>query len=305
MDEATLDQLSAKFAQKLEGEHVFRGVLHHSVMLTEGTEEQKKFDSLQMSANDCIVATYPKSGTTWMQEIVWLIYNGVDIEKAKQSPLDERCPFMEIAPKIDFITDMQSPKLLKTHLLHLGLPTSFLNKSNDSRPRIVYVARNPKDVAVSFYHFYRSNKSLGNFNRGWNEFFEMFISGYVVFGDWFSHVITWYETAKKDSTILFIKYEDMKRNSLEEISKIAKFLGKDISTEMLETLYDHTKFESMKKNPMVTFAKNPSIDSSISPFLRKGEIGDWKNYFTVAQNERFMDIYNEKMKDTDLSFQFE
>ncbi|CAH1793189.1 unnamed protein product, partial [Owenia fusiformis] len=241
----------------------------------------------------------------WSQEIVWLIYNGVDIEKSKQSPLMERFPFMEISPRIDFIKDMPRPKLLKTHLPHHGLPTSFLNQSNDSKPKIVYVARNPKDVAVSFYHFYRSNKHLGNFNQGWNEYFEMFISGYIVYSDWFSHVITWYETAKKDSLILFMKYEDMKRDPQEEIRKIANFLGKDTSNEMIETLNEHTKFESMKKNPMVNFSKISVIDSSISPFMRKGEIGDWKNYFTVAQNERFMDIYNEKMKDTDLSFQFE
>jgi hypothetical protein len=61
----------------------------------------------------------------------------------------------------------------------------------------------------------------------------------------------------------------------------------------------------MKENPMANRDSNYLFDTKICKFMRKGVIGDWKNYFTLAQNQLFDETYEEKMTDTGLTFEFE
>ncbi len=67
---------------------------------------------------------------------------------------------------------MPSPRLLKSHLPAHLLPSSIFAK----KAKIVYVARNPKHVAVSFYHFHKYIPDLPNY-ESWDQFFDDYISG--------------------------------------------------------------------------------------------------------------------------------
>nr|XP_006819764.1 PREDICTED: sulfotransferase 1C2A-like [Saccoglossus kowalevskii] len=76
------------------------------------------------------------------------------------------------------------------------------------------------------------------------------------------------------------------------IVKIADYLGYDLNDDKINKITDHCSFKNMKKA------------SLMEPSVRKGIVGDWKNVFTVAENEAFERIYNEKMKGTGLSFEW-
>lgn len=65
------------------------------------------------------------------------------------------------------------------------------------------------------------------------------------------------------------------------------------------------KFDTMKKNKMVSFSTVKVTNQEVSPFIRKGKVGDWKNFFTVAQHEEFNEDYKQKMKNSKLHFQRE
>uniref|UniRef100_A0A8B9XCH7 Sulfotransferase n=1 Tax=Bos mutus grunniens TaxID=30521 RepID=A0A8B9XCH7_BOSMU len=129
--------------------------------------------------------------------------------------------------------------------------------------------------------------------------------GSVCWGSWYDHVKGWWQ-AKDQHRILYLFYEDMKENPKHEIQKLAEFIGKSLDDKVLDKIVDHTSFSVMKQNPMANYTSIPNeyMNQLISPFMRKGVVGDWKNHFTVAQNERFDDDYGKNMADTTLTLHF-
>ncbi|XP_075419468.1 sulfotransferase 1C4 [Tenrec ecaudatus] len=262
--------------------------------------------NFQAKPDDLLISTYPKAGTTWTQEIVDLIQNNGDIEKSKRAPTFVRMPFIEwilpgVGSGLERANELPSPRILKTHLPIELTPPSFLEKNC----KIIYVARNPKDNMVSYYHFQRMNKGLPDPGT-WEEYFESFMAGKVCWGSWYSHVKGWWDI-KDQYQILYLFYEDMKKNPKQEIQKMATFMGKDLDDKVLDKIIHHTSFDMMKNNPMANYSMVSSeiMNHSISPFMRKGTVGDWKNHFTVAQNERFDEDYKKNMANTTLTFNFQ
>ncbi|XP_069840588.1 sulfotransferase 1C1-like [Dendropsophus ebraccatus] len=262
--------------------------------------------NFQARDDDILISTFPKAGTTWMQEIVDLIMLNGDVERCMRAPCFVKVPFIDLNPKpmpsgVDAANAMESPRLLKTHLPIQLVPPSFWEKN----VKVIYVARNAKDCMVSYFCFQRMNKGLPDPGT-WKEYFSTFLAGNIPWGSWFDHVIGWWK-AKDKYQILYIFYEDMIEDPKREIRKISKFLGKDLTDEVLDTICHHTSFDTMKNNPMANFTALPSFifDQSISPFMRKGKVGDWKNHFLVAQNIIFDEEYQKKMEGSGLSFRTE
>ncbi|CAI9531765.1 unnamed protein product [Staurois parvus] len=165
---------------------------------------------------------------------------------------------------------------------------------------MIYIARNAKDVAVSYYHFYRM--AYGHPEPGtWDEYLNTYMEGNVAFGSWAKHVKGWWEMRKKHR-LLYLFYEDMLEDPKREIRKVMKFMNQELPEEIVENIHKNTSFQAMKDNPMANYSTFPFMDHSISPFMRKGIFGDWKNQFTVTQNEIFDDYYQREMSDTDLTF---
>ncbi|XP_045188064.2 sulfotransferase 1C2-like isoform X2 [Mercenaria mercenaria] len=132
----------------------------------------------------------------------------------------------------------------------------------------------------------------------------------VMYNSWFDYVLEFEKALNAEPhRIHLVYYEDLKENGVEEIARIAKFLGVPaaVDAELIETINEKCQFKSMKEGKMYSpeLAKKMFVDPSKFNIYRKGEIGDWKNHFTVAENEAFDKLYQEKMKTSKLKFRFE
>ena len=83
---------------------------------------------------------------------------------------------------------------------------------------------------------------------------------------------------------------------------IASFLNKPLSDDLISRIAEQCTFSGMKKNAASYEVKNDKGEASL---LRKGVVGDWKNYFTPELNERFEKEVLGKLKGSGLQFNFE
>ncbi|XP_035433286.1 sulfotransferase 1E1 [Spodoptera frugiperda] len=255
--------------------------------------------NFQVRPDDVWVITVPRSGTTWVQELVWLVANNMDFKTAKDKPLYKRFPMLEISThipeiaveliKINFfnlgnfqglsdavkerswktLDKAPSPRFIKTHLPLSMLPPNLL-----STAKVVYVARDPRDVAVSYYYLYKmTSKSLMRAN--FTHFWEAFRRDLLPWTPIVAHANEAYEK-RHHPNLHFVFYENMKKDLHKEISNVCKFLNKDYTAAQIDRLAEHLSFDSLRKNKNVN--NTTSKDSEIQ-FIRKGEAGGWRTHF--------------------------
>nr|KAG5703494.1 hypothetical protein BaRGS_020128 [Batillaria attramentaria] len=108
--------------------------------------------------------------------------------------------------------------------------------------------------------------------------------------------------------IFHSSYEDMKQDFLGQVQRLNTFLGTNRDRQLCQAIVDTCTLSNMPKTRphseqiRKTFLyKEQSKDGF---FYRKGEVGDWKNWFTVAQNEEFNEVYRTKMTGSKRTFRF-
>ncbi len=140
------------------------------------------------------------SGTTWLQEITYLVCNDADTSKANQGFLYDRFLFIEATlsrtgpdgqnvPQFDYVLSMPSPRLIKTHL-----PLRFFERSlRQSGAKVLVPIRNPKDLLVSHFHFAKLLPEPVTFHGTWDEYFQdLFVKKQLLYEDYFDFYEAWW-----------------------------------------------------------------------------------------------------------------
>ncbi|CAN8017385.1 unnamed protein product, partial [Ixodes persulcatus] len=262
------------------------------------SEVFRKVVNYKPEPGDKFIASYPKTGTTWTQQIVYLIFHeGVP----PSTPLEfhRNSPFIDLWGFGDANQNVKS-RLLKTHL-----PFNLVPKSSEAK--YIYMCRNPKDTCVSYFYHTRRFSCYDFQNGKFEVFFDVFMNGDVDYGDYFDHVLSWYEH-RNDANMLFINYEEMKHDPKTFVLKIAEFLSEEhhqllIQNErILENVLQYSGIQFMKEEAKELFENlyEEPMDESAPRFIRKGVVGDWKGYLNDEMNARMEQKISEKFSNTDI-----
>ena len=235
---------------------------------------------------DIILSTYPKCGTTWVQYIIYLLFHGAEPLRDGES-LGDAIPHLEEVGA-EAATRLPQPRVIKTH---------FTREMTPYHPdaRYLVVARNPFDCAVSFFHHTRGFVKHYDFAAGtFDDYFECFIKGEVDSGDYFDHLGPWFE-ARLENNVLFLTYEEMKRDSTNAVAKIATFLSlpEASNPEFLSRVVEQSSFSRMREDQDRWSSRRPD---DMPAFVRRGIVGDWKNLFSDDQARRLADKFDDEAK---------
>lgn len=251
--------------------------------------------------DDVIIAAYPKAGTHWVWEMTNMLLRG----SADYHPSMKEAQMMELSD-VTAMADLTSPRVFNTHLRFRQLPKDMLSR----KCKIIFVERNPKDMAVSRYcHNLKGNVALsGTFGA----YLQLYIEGKVAFGSWFDYTLEWTKDYKdkRDYPICRLEFEQLKQDSLSEVRRLSEFLGFKYDDDFLQQVCHSCSFDNLKSSYATTktFHHEKEGKEQVKPLdyaFRKGTIGDWKNWFTVAQNELFDDAMKRLMPDHSANYVYE
>ncbi|XP_046965022.1 luciferin sulfotransferase-like [Vanessa cardui] len=284
--------------------------------------------SMDIRPTDVFVISYPRSGTTWTQELVWMVANDLDYEKAKTIPLIERFPYLECSinffPKmikqirdkycdterklkcLEYISQPVTeqlaastlPRFVKTHLPLSLLPPSLLDTA-----KVIYVARDPRDVAVSYFHL-NSTMSIRGYIGDFKTYWKFFINDSHYFTPYFQHLKECWEK-RHHPNMIFLFYEELSKDLRNVINRVSKFLGKNFTEQQIDQLCDHLSYDNFKINKSINCDEIRELGLQIpgkANFIRNGKTGNWRDYFDDEMTAEADKWISDNLKDTDFRF---
>jgi hypothetical protein len=217
--------------------------------------------------NDVMVASYPRSGNTWLRFQLTRILTG---ESAGFDNVNSVIAELGIHKDARFLLPGQG-RLIKTHELY-----------RSTYPRAVYLIRDVRDVILSQYS--RENE-LGlawwtDFDGWILDFLKGSING---FGAWQNHIPNWLDSPlAKDGRLLVVRFEEMRRNTQPTLERILDFLGLQVAPEAIaEAIADNT-VERMRDREEKAQTLHKS-KNEVGRFVRKGAVMGWRDKLTEKQ----------------------
>ena len=273
--------------------------------------------------DDVWIATYPKCGTTFMEQIVLLLRHGGDPDVLDNSahnnynlktrigkvwaeqrvrvmpdPTDATGPpRMRSKMTLDEFAAMPAKRTLKTHsprAMFLDTrPVSPPSLASSGRhdplaegTKVIYVSRAAADACVSSYYHAANPHRLGFPFDAWA---KLWLSGLFEHGRWSDHVAGWRaEASQNPGQVLWCRYEDLKAQPHREVRRIAEFLSIDADDALIDKVVVGSGFDVMRARA-----------GEMSYFFRKGVVGDAARHFSPALYKEFDAALQEQMRGVD------
>jgi hypothetical protein len=220
--------------------------------------------NLDVWSDDVFILSFPKSGNTWTR---FLIANLVYPETpADFSNINRLTPDPEALSKRE-LARMPRPRIIKSHQYF------------DPRyQRVIYVVRDPRDVALSQFHFHRKRRLIAD-DYPLERFVARFVAGETSpYGSWGENVAGWLATRQNRSGFLLLRYEDMMDDAVHELNKVASFLGIPPNEERIANAVRRSAAHEMRKlEKMQSHLWSSTKDTRNDvPFVRSAEAGGWR-----------------------------
>jgi hypothetical protein len=222
--------------------------------------------------DDVFVVSYPRSGNTWTRFLIGnLIYQDEPVTFAN---IESRLPEIYFNPD-HAMRRLPRPRILKSHECF-----------QPQYRRIIYIVRDPRDVAVSFYHH---NIKAGNIADDYaiEDFVPRFINAEfdARWGSWAEHVLSWLRLRQNSPGFILLRYESMKQQPDADLARVAAFLQNcsfraiDASVEKLQRAVELSSPERMRaleKQQAHQWVLTRKTRSD-KPFVRSATAGGWKS----------------------------
>lgn len=245
-----------------------------------------RFGPYQPGAHDVFVCSYFKSGTNWTLQIaVQIAHRGAatfehihDLVAWPEANARGRGIGVRIEDETPWRNAPTQLRVIKTHLRCAQVPYS-------EAARYICVVRDPKDVFVSSYHFMRDG-TLGVLMPSKDKWLRTFLSNDAVSGSWAEHLNGWWQLRAR-SNVLFLTYEQMKRDLPGSVRRIAALMGVVLSAAELERVVQQSSFEHMKSiADRFDLGARHRAHRAGSRMIRRGESGGSGEMLTVAEQQR-------------------
>ncbi|XP_063727129.1 amine sulfotransferase-like [Symsagittifera roscoffensis] len=205
--------------------------------------------NLETRDDDVFLLSYPRTGTTWTQNIMLALKRDTEFlkEVTDGETLAHHFTFLELVshfftePVDVRVARQESPRFFKTHLPVQSAPKEIQEKHR----KCVFIFRNPKDCVISFHKFYHSNARL-DAPESFDSFVKEFQDGTVNYGGYWNWCKYWFNYINKNPETCFVMfYEDLLADFDSNVRALGKFLGFEPSDEKLKAIKEATSIESM------------------------------------------------------------
>ena len=251
----------------------------------------------EIRESDILICAYPKTGYHWHDAIINMLINkSAQHGRTRGNFLDPGLKMAEAAP---------SPRILSSHFPFRWVPQQAFTK----KIKIVHIVRNPKDVAVSLFNHLNNHVGLLHMPGTFEQFYHLFMEVGPYYGRYFDYLMDFQEGFESlpDVHVHTCVYEDMKADPVAGVMKLNEYLGTGCDPQLCADIAKACDFDALRK------VKDEAMPEGIKrlfkkdapTFYRKGAVGDWKNWFTVAMNEDFDEEYTRCMKDYKIQFKWE
>ncbi|MEZ9198203.1 sulfotransferase domain-containing protein [Shewanella sp. 10N.286.54.B9] len=274
-----------------------------------------------MSAGIIWLASYPKSGNTWLRSYIFTLLQDskelqqIDINELKTGAIaSSRCWLangLGLDLSLHSEADIANYRSDAYHFMNRNLTSVAYHKIHDANFPVqngrllcpveaclgaLYVVRNPLDVAISFANHMgvsidKSIESMGKPSYTFSARKHKFNSQIKQnLGSWSEHVESWIDC---DIDRLLIRYEDMQFDSLTSFTAISQFLHLPSDESSVIKAIDLCQFDKLKAQEQLNgFVEKPRKSSA---FFRKGKVGDWQQVLSQQQVERIVNDHFDVM----------
>jgi len=224
-------------------------------------------------ADDLVLVSYPKSGSTWVRFILAdvLLGNG-EVGFLK---VQHRLPEISASAAehgVDF-ESLPSPRIIHTHAVYVP----------ECRT-VVYILRDGRDVMVSFYFHQRKFHGFGG------SFLE-FLEYARRLSEWDEHVDSWIFNNPTLERVCVIRYEALLADTFHEMKKLLSFGKLKCSDDELRGAIERCSFENMQRIEKEKGLGYVGAGDTDIAFIRKGGSGHWRELFGETEKSVFKERY--------------